>query len=171
MLLMGDEVRRTQGGNNNAYCQDNEISWFNWDAVEQQQDLIHFVKALIQLNLNTPYFQEQYYWNSPKALGGSRCQFGGVRNNHPDWSHHSHTLSYTLRNSTYDYQMHVMVNAYWEHLNFQIPKPKGGKPWKRIINTAENSPKDILAFDDAPFIHGGSIYVNARSIVVLVDGK
>ncbi|MBV6653053.1 MAG: glycogen debranching protein GlgX [Mameliella sp.] len=56
MLLMGDEVRRTQGGNNNAYCQDNEISWFNWDAVEQQQDLIHFVKALIRLNLNTPYF-------------------------------------------------------------------------------------------------------------------
>lgn len=171
MLLMGDEVRRTQGGNNNAYCQNNELSWFNWDEVEQQQDLLRFVKALIQLNLNTPYFQEEYYWNSPKALGGSRCRFGGTRNNHPDWSYHSHTLSYTLKNARYNYRMHVLVNAYWEHLDFQIPKPKGGKPWKRIINTAATNPKDIISSREAPIVHGGSVYVNARSVVVLVDGE
>jgi len=166
---MGDEVRRTQGGNNNAYCQNNELSWFNWDEVEQQQDLLSFVKALIQLNLKTPYFQEDYYWNSLKALGGSRCRFGGTRNNDPDWSYHSHTLSYTLKNARYSYRMHVLVNAYWEHLDFQIPKPKGGKPWKRIINTAATSPKDIISSGEAPIVHGGSVYVNARSVVVLVD--
>lgn len=171
MLLMGDEVRRTQLGNNNAYCQDNEISWFDWTAVEEQQGVLRFARALIQLNLNTPFFQEQFYWNSPGALGGSRCKFGGVRNNHPDWSHHSHTLSYTLKNSNYTYRMHVMVNAYWEHLSFQIPKPKGGQPWRRIINTAADSPQDIVHFEEAPVIRGGSVYVNARSVVVLVDGQ
>ncbi|MEQ8707122.1 MAG: glycogen debranching protein GlgX [Phaeodactylibacter sp.] len=171
MLLMGDEVRRSQQGNNNAYCQDNELSWFDWDAVAQQQDLLRFVKALIQLNLNTPYFQEHFYWNSPKALGGSRCRMGGVRNNQPDWGHDSHTLSYTLKNNNYQYRMHVMVNTFWEHLNFQIPKPKGGKLWRRIINTAAESPQDIHTFEEAPVIRGGSVYVNARSVVVLVDGQ
>jgi glycogen operon protein len=67
--------------------------------------------------------------------------------------------------------MHVMVNAYWEHLSFQIPKPKGGQPWRRIINTAADSPQDIVDFEEAPVIRGGSVYVNARSVVVLVDGQ
>jgi glycogen operon protein len=80
-------------------------------------------------------------------------------------------LSYTLKNREYPYRMHVMVNAYWEHLSFQIPKPKGGQPWKRIINTGIETPNDIVAFDKAPVIRGGSVYVNARSVVVLVDGQ
>ncbi len=171
MLLMGDEVRRTQHGNNNAYCQDNELSWFDWSAIKQQEGLLRFVRKLNALNLNTAFFQEEYYWNSPKGLGSSTCRYGGVRNNHPDWSHHSHTLSYTLKNSKYKQRMHIMVNAYWEHLQFEIPKPKGNRPWHRILNTAVPSPNDILSFEEAPVIRGGKVYVNARSIVVLMAGS
>jgi isoamylase len=61
MLLMGDEVRRTQRGNNNAYCQDNELSWFDWSALEREKDLFEYVKKIIRFNLSTPYFQEGYF--------------------------------------------------------------------------------------------------------------
>jgi len=169
MLLMGDEVRRTQRGNNNAYCQDNELSWLDWDAVDQQPGLLRFVQMLNQFNLQTAFFQELHYWNSPAHLGASRCVFGGVKVHEPDWGHYSRTLSYSLKNPRYDKWLYVMVNAYWEHLNFEIPKPKGGRPWKRIINTAASSPEDIVAFEEATAVHGEKIYANARSVVLLMS--
>lgn len=169
MLLMGDEVRRTQRGNNNAYCQDNELNWLDWDKVEQQPGLLRFVQMLNQFNLQTAFFQEGHYWNSPPHLGASRCIFGGVEVHEPDWGQHSRTLSFSLKNPRYDKWLYVMVNAYWEHLEFQIPKPKGARPWKRIINTAASSPQDIVHFDDAPVIRGEKVYVNARSIVLLMS--
>lgn len=172
MLLMGDEVRRTQFGNNNAYCQDNELSWFNWEAVDAQPELFRFLQQLIRLNLDTPFFQEVYYWNSPKSLGSSSCTFSGVKYKKPDWSAHSHTLAFTLKNSRYEYRMHVIVNGYWEHLSFELPKPKNDRPWRRLVNTAEESPKDIFSFEDAPVLSisktNREVYVNARSIVVLM---
>ena len=169
MLLMGDEVRRTQGGNNNGYCQDNELSWLDWKAVEQQPDLLRYVRMLNQFNLQTAFFQETHYWNSPPHLGGSSCIFGGIKVHEPDWAHHSRTLSYSLKNPRYEKWLYVMINAYWEHLQFDIPKPKGGRPWKRILNTAASSPKDILTFENAPIVHGEKVYVNARSIVLLMS--
>lgn len=171
MLLMGDEVRRSQGGNNNAYCQDNPISWLDWGQASQQQSLIRFVRKLIDFNLNTAYFQEEYYWNSPKGLGSSTCTFGGVKTKKPDWSHHSHTLSFTLKNPRYPYRLHVMINAYWEHLAFEIPKPKGRRPWRRIVNTAQIAPLDILDFREAPLVRSGQMVINSRSVVVLRDGQ
>ncbi|MEL6718870.1 MAG: glycogen debranching protein GlgX, partial [Bacteroidota bacterium] len=68
MLSMGDEVRRTQGGNNNAYCQDNEISWFDWDLVEKNKGLLNFVRKLNKFNLQTEFFQECSFWNIPDEI-------------------------------------------------------------------------------------------------------
>jgi glycogen operon protein len=169
MLLMGDEIRRTQRGNNNAYCQDNELNWFDWNAVEEHPELLRFVQQLNHFNLTTEFFQENHYWNSPPSIQGSRCTFGGVKVGQPDWSHHSHTLSYSLKNRSYEKWLYVMVNAFWEHLDFEIPKHKGGRPWRRILNTAASSPEDMLPFEEAPLIRGGKVYVNARSIVVLMS--
>jgi isoamylase len=169
MLLMGDEIRRTQHGNNNAYCQDNAINWLNWDTVEREQGLLRFVQKLNRFNLQTKFFQEKHYWNSPKNLRGSSCTFSGVKVGEPDWNHHSHTLAFSLKNPIYDKWVHVMVNAFWEHLEFEIPKPKGGRPWHRIISTAASSPYDFVDFEEAPIIRGEKVYVNARSIIVLMS--
>jgi isoamylase len=166
MLLMGDEILRTQWGNNNAYCQDNKISWFDWSQLKHQQEMLRFTRLLNQFNLDTAFFQEDYYWNSPDNLGASNCIFHGTKLNQPDLSHNSHSLAFTLKNRKYKKRLHVMINAYWEPLKFELPLRKRWT-WKCIIDTAAEAPKDIVKEKDATVIKHRSRKVAARSVVVL----
>lgn len=138
MLLMGDEVRRSQKGNNNAYCQDNEISWFDWDKVHEERDLLQFVRQMIQFHLNSPYFQEKYFWNEKDDFSSSKVVWHGPKLRQPDLNSHSHTLAFTLVNPRYDHQLHIMINAYWEPINFDVPplSDKFQEPWRRIFDTS-----------------------------------
>ncbi len=170
MLLMGDEVRRTQQGNNNAYCQDNEISWFNWSLTEENKGLLRFVQMLTAFNLSMEFFQEEWYWNAPGHLSGSACIFHGIELNKPDFGYNSHTLAFTLKNRHYDKRLHVMLNMYWEPLEFEMPS--GGRwKWKRIINTAAASPEDIVEVKDAPVIRKKKIKLEGRSAMVALGVK
>ena len=92
MLLMGDEVRRTQGGNNNAFCQDNVISWFDWTLVEKHADIHRFVKELIALRMNRDLPVERLDMTLNELLRQQPVQWHGVKLNAPDWAHESHTL-------------------------------------------------------------------------------
>ena len=76
MLLMGDEVRRTQQGNNNAYAQDNEISWFDWGDVERHADMLRFVRGLIHFHQQSPIFRDRRFWSEP---GGTDVVWHGVQ--------------------------------------------------------------------------------------------
>ncbi len=93
MLLMGDEVRRTQRGNSNAFCQDNEVSWFDWNLVEQHGDIHGFVKELIALRMNRNLPVELHDMTLRELLNHQPIQWRGVKLNAPDWSHESHTLA------------------------------------------------------------------------------
>ena len=170
MLLMGDEVMRTQQGNNNAYCQDNEISWFDWDQVSKQQEILSFVKALNRFNLSTAFFQENYFWNSPSNLGGSKCTFHGINLNEPDFSGHSHSLAFSLTNKNYTKRLYVMINAYWEPLAFEIPNSKQ-RVWRQIINTAAKKKHDFTLPINAKVVRSKKLQVAPRSIVVLQSSK
>ena len=97
MLLMGDEVRRTQCGNNNAFCQNNEISWFDWTLVEKHADLHRFVRHLIALRTNRDLPVERVDMTLNELLRQQSVQWHGVRLNAPDWSHESHTIAATVR--------------------------------------------------------------------------
>jgi glycogen operon protein len=81
MLLMGDEVRRSQRGNNNAYCQDTELIWFDWDALPQHADLLRFVRGLIQFTQHHRLFQADQFWTKP---GGLEIVWHGVVLNQPE---------------------------------------------------------------------------------------
>jgi len=170
MLLMGDEVRRTQQGNNNAYCQDNEISWFNWELVKENQGLLRFVERLNAFNMAVEFFQEELHWNAPEHLGGSSCTFHGVTLNQPDFGLNSHTLAFSLKNRKYDKRIHFMANMYWEPLEFELPQDSKWK-WRKLINTAAPSPEDIYRMEDAPLIRKKKLKLDARSIVVAVALK
>ncbi len=165
MLLMGDEARRSQQGNNNAYCQDNEISWFNWDLTRRHQGLLSFVQRLIDFNLLSPYFQESNYWNFNGDAQGTTCHFHGTTLNSPDWSDHSHSLAFSLENPTYDHALHIMLNFFWEPLHFELPQ-ENGRPWRRIIDTAVAPPFDCCKPEKAPEVPGNSWEVQPRSVVV-----
>ncbi len=168
MLLMGDEVRRTQGGNNNAYCQDNELSWFDWTLVERHRDLHRFVKILIRrrrLLADTPEMQGA---SLNEILRKAEIHPHGVRLGAPDLSAESHSLAVTVRGPGGAALFHVMFNAYWEPLSFELPPLTPGvhECWRRWIDTSRDAPEDI-ADDFGPSVEGPAYAVQARSLVVL----
>jgi glycogen operon protein len=168
MLLMGDEVRRTQGGNNNVYCQDNETSWFDWTLLEEHADIRRFVKKLIQFRLGLSVFREHRGRTLLQLLKQARIQFHGVKLDEPDWGEHSHSLAFSAQGRRGFF--HLCLNAYWEPLEFELPPLPGGPQngWRRVIDTSLDSPDDFCAQTGAPLVEGSTIVVQPRSIVLLV---
>lgn len=166
MLSMGDEVGRTQGGNNNAYCQDNEISWLDWTLLDTQADLLRFTRQLLQFNLRTEFFQEKHYWNAPPELTGTTFTVHGTKLNQPDLSEHSHALAFTLFNPNYGKSLHVLINCYWEPLQFELPSQRHER-WRLILDTATSAAPHFFSVEKAPFVKTNYQTVEARSIIIL----
>jgi glycogen operon protein len=166
MILMGDEIRRTQGGNNNAYCQDNPISWFNWEQAEKETDLLRFVREMIQIISTSPYFQESFFLNSHHTS----VHWHGIRPGEPDWSNDSHSLAFSLHNPEYSEELYVVMNAYWDSLDFELPPPCGheGCAWYRLVDTALPSPHDINSTEPSEPLALSVYSVSSRSVVVLL---
>jgi glycogen operon protein len=169
MVLMGDEVRRTQGGNNNAWCQDNEVSWFDWTLVDRHPGLRRFVKTLVRqrLMLGKDLGVEGVSLN--EVLRSADIQPHGVGLNQPDLGPDSHSLAITVRSRVRPVSFHVMFNAYWEPLTFELPPPGPGARdgWQRWIDTDRDAPDDVCDGHLAPTVQSPSYTVQARSLVVL----
>jgi isoamylase len=168
MLLMGDEVRRTQRGNNNAYCQDNDISWFDWSLLTQHGDVHRFVKELTAFRQRRDVVAEEATLTLSQILGRARIDWHGLALNRPDWSEHSRSLAFTLQSVRGRFLLHGMLNAYWEPLTFELPPaPAGNGTWRRCIDTALVSPEDINRWDIAPAVTTTTYEVLPRSVVLL----
>jgi glycogen operon protein len=165
---MGDEVRRTQRGNNNAYCQDNEVSWFDWTLLDRHADVRRFVKELIRFRLGLSIFREDRGLSLVRLLRQARLQWHGVRLDWPDWSYHSHSLAFSVRGRRGLF--HLIFNAYWEPLEFELPPPPSGLPhgWQRVIDTALEPPQDYCRRHETPDVEGLTYLVQPRSVVLLI---
>jgi isoamylase len=172
MLLMGDEARRTQRGNNNAYCQDNEISWFDWTLLERHADIHRFVKALNEFRQRRDVVIEAEPLSLNDLLVRAHIEWHGVALNRPDWSSQSHSLAFTVRSLSARFLLHVMLNAYWEPLTFDLPPaaPDSQQRWRRCIDTARSSPEDIRPWAEAPEVVETTYLVQPRSVVALALG-
>jgi glycogen operon protein len=170
MLLMGDEVRRTQRGNNNAYCQDGDINWFDWSLLERHADIHRFVKLLNAFRQHRDVVAEEGKLSLNQLLERAKIQWHGVTLNNPDWGEHSHSLAFTLQSLRARFLVHGMLNAYWEPLTFELPPApdESGQPWRRCVDTALISPDDFCPWQTAPFVEQTSYAVQPRSVVVLV---
>jgi len=169
MMLMGDEARRTQMGNNNAFCQNNEISWFDWSLIEKHADIHRFVKALIGLRMNRRLPIERLDMTLTELLRQQSVQWHGVKLNAPDWGHESHTLAATVRLLGYPLMLHIIINAYWEALEFELPAlEESQKSWRRFVDTYLHPPDDICGSADAQVVSGSTCRVQPRSVVVLL---
>ena len=168
MLLMGDEARRTQLGNNNAYCQDNEISWFDWTLLEKHADIHRFVKKLISYRLSHEP-AEHSGLTLIELLQHQQVQYHGVKLHNPDWGHTSHSLAFSAFTPGGRLMLYYAINAYSEPLVFEIP-PRGEKqhPWRRWIDTSLDFPQDICDWSGAPIVEKLTYLVQSRSIVGLV---
>jgi glycogen operon protein len=166
MLLMGDEVRRTQRGNNNAYCQDNRISWFDWRDVERHAALLRFVRELIAFTQWCQVFREESFWQTEGPE--PRIVWHGVRLGQPDLSSWSRSLAFTLRRPECGTLLHLAFNAFWEPLEFELPPIPATQAWHRVVDTALAAPEDCRRPADAPAVAGATYRVGARSTVVLL---
>jgi glycogen operon protein len=170
MILMGDEVRHTQGGNNNAYCQDNEISWFDWTLLEKHADVHRFGSLLIARRLLRDEGHERQRLSLTALLDRANKAWHGVRLHQPDWSDHSHSLVLGAELRKEGLLFHWILNAYWEPLDFELPGTGDRGPWRRWIDTSLDSPQDIVPWQVAPTLGGNSYRVEARSVVMLFTG-
>jgi isoamylase len=168
MLLMGDEVRRTQRGNNNAYCINDDTTSFDWDLVVRHADVHRFVKELIALRVTRHLPIDRFDMTLREMLRHQPVTWHGVQLHAPDWGHDSHTLAATTRLGD-QAQLHIIVNAYWEALEFEIPPPGDAQAaWRRIIDTALESPDDVRAWAEAPRVPDSTYVVQPRSVVLLI---
>jgi isoamylase len=165
MILMGDEVRHTQGGNNNAYCQDNPISWFDWRRLQEHADIHRFVKLLAARRLLRGTDHERRRLSLNRLLQEASKSWHGVQLHQPDWSGHSRSLAVTARSRLGELSFHLIFNAYWEPLEFELPRESAA--WRRWIDTALPTPEDIMPWEEAPSIQGSTYRALDRSVVVL----
>lgn len=168
MISMGDEIRRTQNGNNNAYCQDSPLSWMNWDGVRKEGELLRFVKKMIRLRTHT-HPDVLGNLSLPQVLREASVQWHGVKLGTPDFSHESRSLAFTAVMWEGVYQLHVMMNAYWEPLTFDLPplETSKGEGWKRWVDTSLGSPEDFSELHRPPAVRGLTYRLAPRSIVIL----
>ena len=172
MLLMGDEMRRSQQGNNNAYCQDNATSWLDWTLLERHHEIHRFVRGLIRVRNLRESVRTDHHLTLEQLMARVNVNLHGVRLGAPDLNIDSHSLAITASSLSGDVLMHFALNAYWEMLEFELPVLPGwaSSGWRRVIDTSLPSPQDLVEFADAEVVVGTAHGVRARSVVVLFAG-
>lgn len=177
MILSGDEMGNTQFGNNNAYCQDNEISWLNWNDLENNHELFNYAKKMIGFRNAHPvlrdnkFFQNRDYMNT----GYADISWHGTQAWNADWGGGSRTIAFLLDGihakggSVEDNYIYVAMNMHWESHNFAIPQPAEGITWHVSANTDMPEGTDIFASGEEPILENQTDFVvGPRSVVILV---
>jgi glycogen operon protein len=168
MFVMGDEVRRTQHGNNNTYCQDDESNWFDWSLAAKHAEVLRFVKLLIGRRLLRDTDAERRRLTLTQLIGEGIKGWHGARLNEPDWSEQSHSIALSAE-SKEGLSFYLIFNAYWEPIDFELPLIHGSNSilWRRWIDTYLESPQDIVEWQTAPTVSGHMYRLGPRSVVVL----
>ena len=170
MFVMGDEVRRTQGGNNNAWCQDNPIGWFDWTQTQTESGMLRFWSELIAFRKSHPaVHRARFFSGAMNERGMPDISWHGNKLNEPGWNDpHARALAWTVAGSLAHSDIHVMVNMFWEPLTFEIPQIYE-RAWYTAVNTAMPSPQDINAPGNEVLVNSHHVEVSGRSIVVLIS--
>jgi glycogen operon protein len=165
MILMGDEVLRTQQGNNNAWCQDNETSWLDWALTTKNAGVLRFVKLLCARRLLLD--ADSGCPSLSQLLRVADITWHGVKLGQPDWSAASHSLALCFEAPNENLLVYFILNAYWEPLEFELPLANNGNPWRRWIDTTLDSPADITEWESAPPVEMPIWRAGPHSVTVL----
>jgi isoamylase len=182
MLLAGDETGRSQQGNNNAYCQDNEISWLNWELGEEERELMGFVQAVLELRRAHPTFRRRHFFEGRRIKGEGIKDIiwlnpDGQEMDDEQWHHASaRCLGMYLAGSAIDERdVHggriaddnflLLLNANHEELPFQIPELVGDRSWQVLVDTTSASVPPAAK----DYRNGDTYLLESHSLVLLVD--
>lgn len=175
MILMGDEFARTQQGNNNAYCQDNELNWLDWGRKDKYSDIFNFTKKMINFRkkhhaLKRPHF----FLDKDKGFNGyGEISWHGLESFNADWAPYSRAIAFMISGKDYlytnipeDNDIYVVFNSHYESLEFELPYLEG-KKWYRVVDTHLTHGHD---FSDVPVeVKSKKYRVMDRSAIVLVS--
>jgi isoamylase len=168
MILMGDELRRTQHGNNDAYCLDDESNWLDWTLLANHADVHRFVKLMIARRLLRDDENERRRTSLTELLTQANQAWHGVKLNQPDWGDGSLSVALGAELKREGLFFHLILNAFWQPLEFELPKPDAKRGlWRRWIDTGLDSPHDICPWQSAPAITGDAYRAQSRSVVML----
>jgi glycogen operon protein len=173
MLLMGDECGRTQKGNNNAYCHDGPLTWFDWLLVEKNQELFRFCRQMIAFRQRHCTLRQPFFADEPGTNRGPlEVEWHGTQPGKPDWSAGSRVLAFQLRatdvNGTDDI-VYIAMNMYWEALDFDLPTPPVGRQWHLFANTDAAPPHDVADLgSESPLLSLDEMRIGGRSVVILI---
>ena len=153
MILSGDEVGRTQNGNNNAYCHDTALGWFDWTAVDTNADLLQFVRNLVAFRRAQPVLRSQWHLTGRDYMGGGYADVSwhGTNAWDADWSAGSRVLAFLLAGnharggSEPGDDVYVAMNMHWQGLEFHPPQAPNARRWHVVANTGATSPFDSFA--------------------------
>jgi glycogen operon protein len=179
MILGGDEIARTQQGNNNAYCQDNDISWYDWGLLKKNASFYRFVKLMIAFRLRHPGFMR------PEFYTGRDGNYNAIPDiswfdetgEIPDWESIGPCIAFRMDGSKAevladqdDNDFFIMFNGAEKAAVFKIMPPPEGKCWTRAVDTALPSPRDILEPGSEEALENAETYRAAgRSIVIFIS--
>ncbi|MEN8260849.1 MAG: glycogen debranching enzyme, partial [Pseudomonadota bacterium] len=170
MLLSGDELGKSQKGNNNAYCQDNELNWIDWRDTTKNHALLEFFRKLIRFRRDNALLRQRNF--SPQGPDGNAVWIcHGVKLYRPDWSEQSRSLAMQLNSADQSNEresIYVIANAYWGKLTFELP-PTHGRKWRRVVDTSLPPPDHIAEAGKEEPLPVETHYVSQpRSVVVLL---
>lgn len=156
MLLMGDELMRSQKGNNNVYCQDNPLSWMDWELLDKNYEMFDFVNHLVKYTLKHRTFSHPTYFEGVPNEEIPYTKFHGIKQNEPDWSYHSRSLAYEIIAPMYNEHFYIIMNMYHEGLEFELPTGD----WEYVFDTEKGFTKFMFMLKD-------SINCPARTVICL----
>jgi glycogen operon protein len=163
MFRAGDEFMQTQCGNNNPYNQDNETAWLDWRRLQAHADISRFFRLMIAFRKAHPSLARSRFWREDVRWYGVDAA--------PDLSHDSHSLAFALHGaSEADDDLYVMINAWWQDLDFRVQEGDGDD-WRRVVDTSLESPLDIVESGSEIALASLDCRVAARSIVVLIKKR
>jgi isoamylase len=164
MLLGGDEFRRTQRGNNNAYCQDNEISWHDWTDLEHHQEIYRFVRGMIAFRRNHPVLtKEAFYTNAD-------IRWFSPEGTLPNWSDRKQRQLACLIAGQGEPDLFLMFNAGTEAVTFALPAPPKAERWHLAVDTFGSFPRDLLEDGQEIALEDQQVYrMGPRSSVILIN--
>lgn len=163
MFLAGDEFGNTQFGNNNAYCQDNKVSWLDWNLLKENRDIFEFFKYMIAFRKEHDVIRK----NTPCCtLGFPEISMHGVRPFEIDYQYDTHYLGAMFAGRHEERQaddiVYVALNTYWEKVQIKLPELSNGGRWKKMVNTFE---EDSIG---NPYFVGGEITIEPRTVMVFI---
>jgi glycogen operon protein len=165
MLLAGDELGRTQRGNNNAYCQDNEISWVDWSLLERNADLLRFTRRLVRFRMAHPALRRRTFFEDEAR---PPVAWHGTKLGKPDWTGESRTLGMHLLPAEGDEAIYVAVNGHWEERTFDLPRLAASRTWRRFVDTSLRPGEDAVEPGEEAPVPAARYVAGPRSVVVLV---